>query len=99
MRKVRFNNRQSIELSRRLGANLTADQSEVIQLEGWLVDNHVCVQKPISKIGAAWRVSLYPWGHVVSGDFYIKDDAIAYAKDLSALGIDWQALYDAANFG
>jgi hypothetical protein len=45
------------------------------------------------------RLSL-PWGHVVSGDFYTKDDAIEYARDLSALGIDWPKLYDEAkNFG
>ena len=100
MRKVNFNNSRSIELSRSLGANLTADQSKVLRLEGWLVDDHICVQKPLPKIGADWRVCLYPWGHVVSGDFYTKDDAIEYARDLSALGIDWQKLYDEAkNFG
>jgi hypothetical protein len=60
------------------------------------VDDHVCVQQPAGEVG--WRVSLYPWGDLISADFYTKDDAIEYAKDVSKLGIDWDAIYRPANY-
>jgi hypothetical protein len=98
MKKVKFDNSGSISLHQALGETLTPDQSEVMKLEGWLVDDHVCVQRPIPKDDAGWRVSLYPWGHRISFDFFTKEDAAEYAKDVSKLGVDWAAIYSAENF-
>jgi len=99
MKKVKFDNSRSIALQKALsGVALTPDQTEVLNLEGWLVDDHVCVQKPIPKINAGWRVSLYPWGDLISGDFYTKSDATEYAEDVSKLGIDWNAVYSPENY-
>jgi hypothetical protein len=64
----------------------------------WLVDDHVCVQKPIPDDNAGWRVSLYPWDHKISFDFFTKEDAVEYAKDVSKLSIDWAATYSAEKF-
>jgi hypothetical protein len=99
MKKVKFDNRLSIELQKKVpGIKLTPGQMEVMQLEGWLVDEHVCVQKPMPEHDANWRVSLYPWGHKIGFDFYTKADAVEYAKDVSSLGIDWNAIYAADNW-
>jgi hypothetical protein len=98
MKKVKFDNSQSFALQQALGETVTPDQSEVMKLEGWLVDDHVCVQKPIPDDDAGWRVSLYPWGHKISFDFFTKEDAVEYAKDVSKLGVDWAAIYSAENF-
>jgi hypothetical protein len=95
MKKVRFDNRQSIALQKAL-PGATPDQIDVLQIEGWLVDDHVCVQKPGG--GAGWRVSLHPWGDLISAEFYTKDDAIEYAKDVSKFGVDWNAVYQPANY-
>jgi hypothetical protein len=79
MKKVKFDNSQSIELQKALpGAELTPEQLSIMHIEGWLVDDHVCVQKPAGDAG--WRVSLYPWGDRISGEFYFKADAVEYAK-------------------
>ncbi|HMF69356.1 MAG TPA: hypothetical protein VK602_17305 [Phyllobacterium sp.] len=99
MKKVKFDNNQSIALQKALpGVALTPEQMEVMNLEGWLVDDHVCIQKPVPKINAGWRVSLYPWGDLISGDFYTKSDATEYAKDVSKLGIDWKAIHSPENY-
>jgi hypothetical protein len=96
MKKVTFDNRKSIELQIGLGKNLTAEQSEPMKIRGWLVDEHVCVQKPSRYSG--WRVSLYPWGDMISRDFFSKDDAVDYAKQVSALGIDWTTICKPENY-
>ena len=97
MKKVKFDNSQSIELQKALpGAELTPEQLTVMHIEGWLVDDHVCVQKPAGDAG--WRVSLYPWGDRISGEFYFKADAVEYAKDVSRLGIDWDAVYEPRHY-
>jgi hypothetical protein len=95
MKKVKFDNRQSIALQKALpGAEM--EQLEVFQIEGWLVDDHVCVQKPAGD--ASWQVSLYPWGDLISADFYTKADAVEYANDVSKFGVDWNAIYQPANY-
>jgi hypothetical protein len=97
MKKVKFDNSQSIELLKALpGAELTPEQLTIMHIEGWLVDDHVCVQKPAGEAG--WRVSLYPWGDRISGEFYFKADAVEYAKDVSRLGIDWDAVYEPRHY-
>jgi hypothetical protein len=95
MKKVKFDNRQSIALQKAL-PGATPEKIEVLQIDGWLVDDHVCVQKPAGEVG--WRVSLYPWGDLISADFYTKDDAVEYAKDVSKLGVDWDAVYRPENY-
>jgi hypothetical protein len=96
MRKVKFDNGQSIALQEAL-LGAAAEQTEVVQIEGWLVDDHVCVHKPVGEVG--WRVSLYPWGDLISEDFYSKADAVEYAKDVSKFGMDWDAIYRPENYG
>jgi hypothetical protein len=96
MKKVKFDNSQSIALQKALGAKLTPEQLEPVKIEGWLLGDHVCVQKPVSDSG--WRVSLYPWGDKISLDFFSKADAIDYAKDVNALKIDWAAIYAPENY-
>jgi hypothetical protein len=96
MKKVTFDNSQSIALQKALGVSLTPEQMEPVKIEGWLVGDHVCVQKPFHDAG--WRVSLYPWGDKISLDFFSKADAIEYAKDVNALKIDWAALYTPENY-
>ena len=75
MKKVKFDNSLSLEL-----AFAGRRMPPILILEGWLVDDHVCIQQPK-------RVSLYPWGHVLTFDFYAKSDAAEFAKDISKLGI------------
>jgi hypothetical protein len=95
MRKVKFDNSQSLALQQRhVGGHIP----DVLTLEGWLVDDHICIQKPVPEDDAGWRVSLYPWGHLISFDFYTKADATEYAKDVSRLGIDWKSIYSAKGF-
>jgi hypothetical protein len=97
MKRVKFDNSQSIELQKALpSAELTPEQLTVMHIEGWLVDDHVCVQKPAGDAG--WRVSLYPWGDRISGEFYFKADTVEYAKDVSRLGIDWDAVYEPRHY-
>jgi hypothetical protein len=97
MKKVKFDTSQSIALQKALpGVTLTPEQLEPMKIEGWLVDVHVCVHKPAGDNG--WRVSLYPWGDRISLDFFSKDDAIEYAKDVGKLGIDWKAVYLPENY-
>jgi hypothetical protein len=96
MKKVKFDNSQSIALQKGLGLTLTPEQMEQLEIEGWLVDGHVCVQKPSGERG--WRVSLFPWGDRISLDFFSKEDAIEYAKDVSELAIDWKAVYAPENY-
>jgi len=97
MKKVKFDTSQSIAMQKALpGATLTPEQLEPSKIEGWLVDDHVCIQKPGD--GASWRVSLYPWGDRISGDFFTKADAMEYARDVSKLGIDWTAVYAPENY-
>ena len=46
-KKVKFDNSQSIELQKALpGAELSSEQLTIMHIEGWLVDDHVSVQKP-----------------------------------------------------
>jgi hypothetical protein len=66
MKRVKFDNSLSLQL-----AYGDRKMPPVLKLEGWLVDSHVCVQMPNLEIGSGWRVSLYPWGHAISFDFYI----------------------------
>ena len=61
--------------------------------------NHVCVQKPNLENGSDWRVSLYPWGHVLSFDFYTKSDATEFAKDVCKLRIDWKFIHSSTPIG
>jgi hypothetical protein len=98
MRKVKFDDSQSIALQKALpDVTLTPEQQKPTKIEGWLVDDHVCVQKPVGGDGS-WRVSLYPWGHKISYDFFSKADATEYAEEVSKLGIDWNAVYSPENF-
>jgi hypothetical protein len=92
MKKVAFNDAPTL-------AAFGEDLSETIRLEGWLVDEHVCIQKPDRKREWGWRVSLYPWGLRLSEDFYARADAEEYAREVSALGIDWRSIYAQENFG
>jgi hypothetical protein len=97
MKRVKFDNRQSIALQSALpGVTLTPGQRSPMKLEGWLVDDHVCIQKPGDR--NAWCVSLYPWGDKISFDFFTKDDATEYAKDVSKLGIDWTTMFLPENY-
>jgi hypothetical protein len=96
MKKVKFDNSQSIALQKALGRSLTPEQTEPVKIEGWLVGDHVCVHKLVQNGG--WRVSLYPWGDKISLDFFSKADAIEYAKDVNALKIDWSAIYAPENY-
>jgi hypothetical protein len=98
MKKVKFDTSRSIAMQKALpGVTLTPEQLQPSEIEGWLVDDHVCVQRPGD--GASWRVSLYPWGDKISGDFFTKADATEYAKDVSKLGIDWKAVFLPKNYG
>ena len=71
----------------------------ILILEGWLVDDHVCVQQPNLENGSDWRVSLYPWGHVLTFDFYTKSDATEFAKDVCKLRIDWKFIHSSTPIG
>ena len=95
MKKVKFDNAEAIALHQRLGRTLTVDQAKPMKLEGWLVDDHLCVQKPAPDGDAGWRVSLYPWGDLIASEFFTKADATAFAKDVSALEIDWKRIRSA----
>ena len=64
MKKVKFDNSLSLEL-----AYAGQRMPPILILEGWLVDDHVCIQLPNLENGSDWRVSLYPWGHVLTFDF------------------------------
>jgi len=57
-----------------------------MRIDGWLVDEHVCVQKTVPRQRVA-RVAV-SMGGMISRDFFSKDDAIDYAKQVRALGID-----------
>jgi hypothetical protein len=96
MKKVKFDNSKSIALQIGLGKTLTAEQSEPMKIDGWLVDEHVCVQKPSRDSG--WRVSLYPWGDMISRDFFSKDDAVDYANQVRMLAIDWTTICEPENY-
>jgi len=52
---------------------------------GGLVCDHDCVQQPNLENGSDWRVSLYPWGHVLTFDFYTKSDATDGRSDFNGL--------------
>jgi hypothetical protein len=67
-----------------------------MKFEGWLVDNHVCIQTSGERGG--WCVSLYPWGDKISLDFFTRDDATEYAKDVSKPGIDWETIFLPENY-
>ena len=98
MKKVKFDTSQSIALQKALPrAALTPAQLEPMKIEGWLVDDHVCVQQPTGPDGS-WCVSLYPWGDKISGEFFTKDDATDYARAVSELGIDWQTIFLPENY-
>jgi len=94
MKKVKFDNSLSLEL-----AYAGQRMPPILILEGWLVDDHVCVQKPNLENGSDWRVSLYPWGHVLTFDFYARSDATEFAKDISKLGIDWTFIHSSKPIG
>jgi len=66
---------------------------------GGLVCDHDCVQQPNLEYGSDWRVSLYPWGHVLSFDFYTKSDATEFAKDVCKLRIDWKFIHSSTPIG
>jgi hypothetical protein len=92
MKKVKFNDAPTL-------AAFGDNRSDVLPLEGWLVDEHVCVQTPDPGRDWGWRVSLYPWGLRLSEDFYAKADAEEFAREVSRLGIDWCSIYASENFG
>ena len=94
MKKVKFDNSLSLEL-----AYAGQRMPPILILEGWLVDDHVCIQLPNLENGSDWRVSLYPWGHVLTFDFYTKSDATEFAKDISKLGIDWKFIHSVKPIG
>jgi hypothetical protein len=97
MKKVKFDNSQSIARQSALpGVTLTPAQRKPIKLEGWLVDDHVCIQKSGDRGG--WRLSLYPWCDKISLDFFTKDDATEYATDVIKLGIDWKTIFLPENY-
>jgi hypothetical protein len=99
MKKVKFDNSQSIAFRMTLpGLAPMLVQLKPMKLEGWLVDEHVCVQKPAGKNGG-WCVSLYLWGDMISLDFVCKDDATEYAQDVSKMEIDWKTIYRPENYG
>jgi hypothetical protein len=94
MKRVKFDNSLSLRQ-----AFVGQQAPSVVTLEGWLVDDHVCIQKPNPETGSDWRVSLYPWGHLLSFDFYAKSDATEFAFEISKLGIDWEAVYSSIPVG
>ena len=94
MKKVKFDNSLSLQQ-----AFAGRQMPPILILEGWLVDDHVCVQKPNLENGSDWRVSLYPWGHVLSFDFYTKSDATEFAKDVCELRIDWKFIHSSTPIG
>jgi hypothetical protein len=94
MKKVKFDNSLSLEL-----AFAGRRMPPILILEGWVVDDHVCIQQPNLENGSDWRVSLYPWGHVLTFDFYAKSDAAEFAKDISKLGIDWKFIHSVKPIG
>ena len=94
MKKVKFDNSLSLQQ-----AFAGRRMPPIVMLEGWLVDDHVCIQKPNLENGSDWRVSVYPWGHLLSLDFYTKADATEFAKDVSKLGIDWEFIYSSKPIG
>jgi hypothetical protein len=94
MKKVKFDNGLSLRQ-----AFVGRQTPSVLSLEGWLVDDHVCIQKPNLENESDWCVSLYPWGHLLSFDFYTKSDATEFAVDISKLGIDWEAVYSSVSIG
>ena len=94
MKKVKFDNSLSLRQ-----AFAGRQMPPILILEGWLVDDHVCVQKPNLENGSDWRVSLYPWGHVLSFDFYTKSDATEFAKDVCELRIDWKFIHSSTPIG
>ena len=94
MKKVKFDNSLSLEL-----AYAGRRMPPILMLEGWLVDDHVCIQQPNLENGSDWRVSLYPWGHLLTLDFYTRSDATEFAKDISKLGIDWKFIYSVKPIG
>jgi hypothetical protein len=54
MKKIKFDNSLSLQQ-----AFAGRQMPPILRLEGWLVDDHVCIQKPNHESG--WCVSLYPW--------------------------------------
>ena len=94
MKKVKFDNSLSLEL-----AFAGRQMPPILILEDWLVDDHVRIQQPNLEIGSDWRVSLYPWGHVLTFDFYTRADATEFAKDISKLGIDWKFIHSVKPIG
>jgi hypothetical protein len=92
MKKVHFDTSSSIAFQLRLGRDLPQEQRVPAKLEGWLVDDHICVQKPDEENGA-WCLPLYPWGDKISEDFFAKADAVACAQDLSKLQVPWEWMH------
>jgi hypothetical protein len=94
MKQVKFDNSLSLQQ-----AYPGRPLPPVIELEGWLVDDHICVQKPNPQNDSDWRVTLYPWGHILSFDFYTRADATEFAIDASKLGVDWKFIYSLKAIG
>lgn len=93
MKKVRFDTAGAIEFRQRIGRDLPPDERKPVKAEGWLVDEHICVRKPKND-DEGWCLSLYPWGDRISMGFFAKADAIACAKEISALGIPWARMHE-----
>lgn len=89
IKKVRFDTSGSIALHLKLGRKLTPEQRKPIELEGWLVGDHICVQKLTAEY-KGYCLSLYPWGDRLTAEFFAKADAVACAKDIDALRIPWE---------
>lgn len=91
MKKVSFDTSASVALHVKLGQEFTPEQSKPVKREGWLIGDHVCVQKPRGD-DEGWCLSLYPWGDRLTTEFFAKADAVACAKEIAALDLPWKHL-------
>jgi hypothetical protein len=90
MKKVRFDTSGAIAFQLKLGRDLPPDERKPMKLEGWLVDDHLCVRKTKHE---GWCLSLYPWGDRITAGFFTKDDVVACAKDIHALHVPWAQMH------
>jgi hypothetical protein len=91
MKKVRFDTSGAIAFQLKLGRDLPPGERKPMKLEGWLVDDHLCVRKTKNE---GWCLTLYPWGDRITAGFFTKDDAVACAKEIHALDVPWSRMHN-----
>jgi hypothetical protein len=82
MKWITFDPSGAIAFQSKLGRDLPLDERKPMKLEGWLVDDHLCVRKTKNE---GWCQSLYPWDDLISADFFAKDEVITCVREISAL--------------